>query len=128
MATYRSDNWREVTLDEAYVISQDVSALQYTLTTVDTDQAYVYMEDGSLTTIPVVDVRQHPADYVTMTGVLEAFENQPQSHADRSARPALMPVWPVACVFVGLILVALGLVFNSQTTRFVWSLITGEPM
>lgn len=79
-------------------------------------------------TIPVVDVKADPRDYVTMTGVLEAFENQPQSHAEGSGRSGRMPVWPIACVFVGLVLAAFGLVFNDETTRFVWSLITGEPM
>ena len=68
-------------LSDAYVISQDVSTL-----------------------------RDEVQDYITMTGLLEAVGNGPQSHAaGRKAGPR-MPVWALVCVFLGLVLIGFSMV------------------
>lgn len=103
-------------LTDSYVISQDVSVIQQEA------RALEYLQ----ATVPVVDVRQHPSDYVTMTGVLEAFDNQPQGHARQRAGSGWYMFACMAAVFVGIVLVTFGLVFNAETTRLVWSLITGK--
>lgn len=73
-------------------------------------ERFIYMEDGTSVTVPVVDVRQHPADYVTMTGVLEAFDRQPQGHAAGQRDGARVPVWALVCLFLGLVLTGLSMV------------------
>lgn len=98
--TYTSAPVPPFRFDEAYVLSQDISALQAEVT------ALGYVQD----TVPVVDLRAHPADYVTMTGVFEALEKGPQSHAERRNRDGRVPVWALVCLFVGFVLVGLSMV------------------
>jgi hypothetical protein len=73
-------------------------------------------------TVPVTDVRQDPRDYVTMTGVLEAFDKQPQSHRDARAGVGRVPLWALTCVFVGLALIGAGLAAQPIALA-VWSVI-----
>jgi hypothetical protein len=47
---------------------------------------------------------------LSWTGVMDAIEKGPQSHAEASAADRGMPVWALACVFGGLVLMALAMV------------------
>jgi hypothetical protein len=103
-------------LMDSYVLSQDISAIQHEA------RALGYLNQSIETTVPLVDVSAHPADYVTMTGLMDAVSHGPQSHAETRGRPGRMPVWPIACTFAGSILVALGL-GASQVAQVVWSML-----
>jgi hypothetical protein len=50
-----------------------------------------------------------PTDYVTMTGLMDAVSNGPQSHAVRRGRGGRVPVWALACVMLGTVLIGLSL-------------------
>jgi hypothetical protein len=79
--------------------------------------------DGGVVTVPVIDLSAHPADYVTMTGVLNAISNGPQIHDGTRKGGGRVPAWALLCLFVGLLLVAFGLVFNDETTMTIWNLL-----
>lgn len=100
------------------------SDLSYTLTEIPSPpERYVYMEDGSGVTVPVIDLAAHPADYVTMAGVIEALEKGPESHAAGPAGHGWYMFTSMLLVFVGAVLMAFGWIFNDATSRFVWSLL-----
>jgi hypothetical protein len=63
------------------------------------------LPEDSLTTAPIA-----PADHVTMTGVFNALEKGPQSHADARYGVRRVPVGYVALVFAGMVLIGLSLV------------------
>lgn len=58
---------------------------------------------------------------LSMTGVMEALEKAPQSHAGRRTMFADTPVWAVTCLWAGIVLVALGLLLTDQVAWVVWS-------
>lgn len=101
MTDYISTTYQPpVRLADAYVISQDVSALQAEA------RAMHYLN----ATVPVVDVKAHPADYVTMTGLLEAISEGPQMHDGARKGHGRVPVWALVCLWAGLALIGLSLV------------------
>jgi hypothetical protein len=71
--------------------------------------------DGGVVTVPVIDLSAHPADYVTMTGLLDAISEGPQSHAYRRVAGGWDMVVYMALILAGLVLMAIGWVFNAQT-------------
>jgi len=50
-------------------------------------------------------------DYVTITGLIRAVDKGPQSHRADRARSRRVPVWSIACVFVGVVLMAVPVVW-----------------
>lgn len=60
-------------------------------------------------------------DGLTMTGIMEALEKAPQSHAEARTARRGVPVWAVACLWLGTVLVALGLLLTDQVAWMVWS-------
>lgn len=63
---------------------------------------------------------------LSFTGVMDAIEKGPQTHAERrSARPP-MPVWPVVLIVAGLALVAFGLLMNGPVSMLIYMMIHGR--
>lgn len=54
-----------------------------------------------------------------------AFSKGPETVAEATAYRAPMPVWPLALVFCGLVLMALGLVLNDPVARALYALAHG---
>lgn len=65
---------------------------------------------GGVVTVPVVTLPAHPADYVTMTGLLNAISEGPQSHDGARKGGGRAPVWALVCLFAGLVLVGFSMV------------------
>lgn len=85
------------TLADAYVLSQDVSAIQAEA------RALGYLRNDTL------------AGGLSWTGVMDAISNGPQSHGDGRTTGRGAPVWALVCVFLGLALIGLSLFIN-----YVW--------
>jgi len=65
-------------------------------------------------------------DGLTWTGVMDAFAEAPQTHAEaRSARPPV-PVWPVALILLGLVLMAFGWLLNEPISLLIYTAIHGS--
>lgn len=63
---------------------------------------------------------------LSFTGVMEAFDNQPQSHAKgRTATPGA-PVWAIAVIFLGLVLMAFGWLLNGPVSSLIYTAIHGS--
>lgn len=109
MTIYTStpNDWQ---LQDAYVLTGEIP--DYTL--------YTHFEPD--TTVPVTDVAAHPADYVTMTGIMDALEKAPETHAAPRAR---YPRWAVTSVAVGGLMAVLGIGLANPIAQAVWSLIHG---
>lgn len=76
-------------------------------------------------TIPV-DPTDTASWGLSWTGVMDAIEKAPQSHAEaRSARPPV-PVWPVAMIVAGLALMAIGWMLNGPVSLLIYALIHGS--
>ena len=60
---------------------------------------------------------------LTFTGVMEALENQPQSHAKRRTDVPGVPVWALAMIFAGLVLMAFGWMLNDPITHLIYGAI-----
>lgn len=69
--------------------------------------------------VPNVDTL---AGGLTWTGVMRAIEEAPESHAEPRSGVPRVPVWSVASVFLGLVLMAVGFVLNAEVAAFVWGL------
>lgn len=83
---------------------------------------------GGAVTVPIVTLPAHPADYVTMTGVMQALEEGPHGHAETRPGNGWGMALSIATAFVGVVLVALGLVLNDPMTHLVWSVLNGRPV
>lgn len=95
MTTYSSVSRRlhdliPTSLNDSYVISQEIAPHVVV-------QAYT----------PDVDTL---AGGLTWTGVMDAISEGPQGHAEGSVPGRGVPVWSIACVFAGLVLMALAAV------------------
>lgn len=66
-----------------------------------------------------------PHDGLSMTGVMDAFVEAPQSHAKGRVRVPRVPVGGIALVMVGMVLVGLGLVMREDTAWLIYNLIHG---
>lgn len=71
----------------------------------------------------------HPDDTLTgalsMTGVIRAIEKAPQSHAKgRGDRPAI-PVWTLAIIMLGVVLMAIGFLLNESIAWAIYRMIHG---
>lgn len=86
----------EIRLEDAYVVSQDVSVLQPHVVT--------YLTDAET---PPRDVLEGGLSW---TGVMEAVGKGPQSHAEGRNHDGRVPVRYVVLVFLGLVLTGLALV------------------
>jgi hypothetical protein len=72
--------------------------------------------DGTSMPIP-------PSDGLTMTGVIRAINEAPQSHAKRRNGDPWVPMWTLVLIFAGGVLAALGLVFQDPVARLIWEAI-----
>jgi len=88
----------DVRLSDAYVISQDVSAIQLEA------RARGYLTDAETPRVDVLD------GGLSWTGVMDALQKHPQSHAKGRNDDPRVPMRYVVLVFVGLLLTGLGLV------------------
>lgn len=60
---------------------------------------------------------------LSWTGVIEAFDKTPQSHAKRRSDHGRVPVWALASVFLGAVLMAFGFVMNEPVSQALWTLL-----
>lgn len=125
MTTYMSsDHWR---LADAYVNNTGEIPPPKMLMCGEIDlpdgTTYIYpAESFKVEQIPALDV--HPQeDGLTFTGVMEAFVEDPQSHAKGRARVPRVPVGSIVMVMLGLALMAFGLVLREPTAWFIFNLI-----
>lgn len=65
----------------------------------------------------------HPSEYLTITGVIRAVSEGPQTHAEGRSRDRRVPVWAVACIVFGSPLMVLGCLATDPVARVVWELI-----
>jgi hypothetical protein len=57
---------------------------------------------------------------LSWTGVMDAFDKAPQSHAkDRTGEP-WVPVWALALILAGLVLMAVGWLLNDPITQWIY--------
>lgn len=76
----------------------------------------------------VFDSQELPShdDALSFTGVMEAIEKGPQSHAKpRSAGPGV-PLWAVALIVAGLALMAFGWLMNDEVSLTIYMMIHGS--
>jgi hypothetical protein len=60
---------------------------------------------------------------LSFTGVMDALDKAPQSHAEgRTGEPAA-PVWAIAMIFAGLVLMAIGWLLNDPITQLIYGAI-----
>lgn len=65
-------------------------------------------------------------DALSFTGVMDAFDKAPQSHAEaRSSRPGV-PLWAVALIIAGLALMAVGWLMNEPVSILIYTMIHGS--
>lgn len=60
---------------------------------------------------------------LSWTGVIEAIEKGPESHAEPRTWRGPVPVWPMVLVFLGAVLMAFGFVLNEPVSRALWALL-----
>lgn len=138
MTDYYSDTYSR--LSDSYVISQDISVMQaeamqavelrvatslgnsptfrelYNVPVVPGNltpgpvSGEIVDPSGGVVTVPVVTLPAHPADYVTMTGLLNAISEGPQSHDGARKGGGRVPGWALVCLFAGLVLIGLSMV------------------
>jgi hypothetical protein len=64
-------------------------------------------------------------DGLTVTGVVRAIDKASQMPAERRSAVPRVPLWSLACIACGLVLVAIGLVARDPVARAVWEAIQG---
>lgn len=62
--------------------------------------------------------------WLSFTGVMDAISEGPENDAKGRADVPGAPLWAIVCVFVGLVLIGIGLTWR-MAGPFVWSLIHG---
>jgi hypothetical protein len=92
-------DWREIRLDDAYVISQDITALTETQHTL-------------------------PVGYIPASDCVTVMKG-PEIVRTARARRERVPVWSVASMFAGTVLMAMGWGFNAPIVQWVWSALHG---
>jgi hypothetical protein len=66
-------------------------------------------------------VNSHSPDAgVSVTGIMRALDKGAEMPAERPSRVPRVPVWSVACVFAGSVLMAFGWMLNSPVSRLIW--------
>lgn len=124
MTTYISDSWR---LSDAYVNNTGEipppSKLMVGEIPLRDGTTYMYIaQTPKFHGVPIQDT--HPQeDGLSFTGVMDAFVEEPQSHAKTRVRVPRVPVGGIVMVMAGLILVAFGLVMNSPVSWFIYNMI-----
>jgi hypothetical protein len=104
ITTYRSRNLPPIfRLEDAYVFTGEIPPPTVV-------QAY----------IPPVDTL---GDGLSWTGVMNALDKGPEMPAERPSRVPRVPVWSVACVFSGSVLMAVGWMLNEPVARLIWEAI-----
>lgn len=93
-------------------------------------------EDGTRTLVPqpvrwkserVGDLTVVSSDGLSFTGVMEVLENQPQSHAKGRTGEPWAPVWAIAMIFAGLVLMAFGWMLNEPVAQLIYGSIHAQP-
>ena len=62
-------------------------------------------------------------DVTTVTGVIRALGRGPESHRDVRTGIPRVPVWSVACVFLGSVLMGCGFLMNQPVAHMVYEVI-----
>jgi len=57
---------------------------------------------------------------LSFTGVMEALEKAPQSHAEGRTDAPGAPVWAIAMIFAGLVLMAIGWLLNDPIAQLIY--------
>jgi hypothetical protein len=60
---------------------------------------------------------------LSWTGVMNAIEEAPQSHAKGRTGAPWVPVWTLVVIFAGLVLIAFGWVLNDPITHLIYGAI-----
>ena len=68
-------------------------------------------------------VQVPPVDIVTVSGVVRAFDKEPQSHAKGRTSLPRVPVGAVALIMLGLALMAVGFLMNEPLAWFIFGVI-----
>jgi hypothetical protein len=76
-----------------------------------------------LNTCPDSSLQFRPDDVTTVTGVIRALNKAPQTHADARTGIPRVPVWSVACVFLGSVLMGFGFLMNQPVAQAVYEVI-----
>jgi len=63
---------------------------------------------------------------LSFTGVMEALDKAPQSHAKGRTDVPGIPVWALVLIFAGLVLMAIGWLLNEPVAWFIYRLIHGS--
>jgi hypothetical protein len=63
---------------------------------------------------------------LTFTGVMDAIEKGPQSHAEGRTGVPGVPVWALGMVFAGLVLMAIGFLLNEPVSMLIYTMIHGS--
>lgn len=74
------------------------------------------------TTVPVIDLPAHPADYLTMTGVIEVLGEGSQMPREARSGAGRTPMRYVVLLFLGLVLMGVGMA-REPLGLLVWSLL-----
>jgi hypothetical protein len=88
----------------------------------------IALPDGTMYLYPAETPRfleVPPADIVTVSGVVRAFDKEPQSHAKGRTSLPRVPVGAVALIVLGLTLMAIGFLMNEPLAWLIYGVIHG---